>query len=209
MSVISSPPDSLSSRLDERQEALASCQDPGRLLARLRNHAPHHPVLGVRLISLWVALFALVLACLVGATPALLAELDAMGVGAAGILESKINRLNRMVALPLNMPALPSILVLTGLCGLVIRSSMHALALHLGQSFPLLAWESTTSQTIQQAQATLSDPEFSASSSGTPRPTLDLEALDWAGSGEPFGSTPIEPERLGALRRSQQSPSES
>ena len=209
MPVTPPPPDSLASRLDERQEGLASCQEPGRLLARLRSHAPHHPVLGVRLISLWVAVVALALACLVGATPALLAEIDAMGVGAAGILESKINHLNRMVALPLNLPALPSLLVLISLSGLVIRSSMHALALHLGQSSPLLAWESNTSQAIQQAQTTLSESGRSSSGSADHRPQLDLEALDWAGSGEPFGSTPIEPERLGALRRSQHSTPES
>jgi len=159
--------------------------------------------------SLWVSLCALALACLVGITPTLLAEVDAMGVGAAGILENKVNHLNRMVSLPLNMPALPSLLILIGLCGVVVRRSMHALALHLGQSSPLLAWESLTTQTVQQAQATLAGSDFLASGSGSHAPSLDLEALDWAGSGEPFGSTPIEPERLGALRRSQQSPSKS
>ena len=193
----------LSERLSEREAELSSCQDEGRLLARVRSVSPQHPVLAIRFLSLWIAVVAVGLSLLLAVMPATLAEFDALGWSAAGILEGRLNHLNRLASLPLDLPLVPSMLGLIAACAWVIRMSMHALVLTLGQTSELLDWEASELEAIHNAKATLLSDELA---SAKRMPPLDLETLDWAGSGEPLGATPIEPERVGALQRTTSSP---
>ena len=195
---------SLSERLSEREADLSSCQDQGRLLARVRTAWPRHPVLAIRFLSLWGGVAALALGLVLALTPATLAEFDALGWSTAGILEGRLNHLNRLASLPLDLPLVPSMFGMIAACAWVIRISMHALAVTLGQTSELLDWETSELEAVRNAKATLASDDLA---SANRMPPLNQEALDWAGTGEPFGSTPIEPERIGALQRTPFSPS--